>query len=96
MRLRSGLLVFAVFAGNLLMKPATTPVLRRFAFRTVLIGNGLLAGTTIFACGLFCATTPNTIIVVVLFAGGLFRSMQFTGLTSLGLADIHQSQTYRW
>jgi hypothetical protein len=25
----SGLLVLAVFAGNLLMKPATTPVLRR-------------------------------------------------------------------
>jgi MFS family permease len=88
----SGLLVLAVFAGNLLMKPATTPVLRRFGFRTVLIGNGLLAATTILACGLFSASTPKDIIVVVLFAGGLFRSMQFTGLTSLGFADIHQSQ----
>src|SRR6266436_10091253 len=32
----------AVFAGNLLMKPATTPVPRRFGFRSVLIANGLL------------------------------------------------------
>ena len=87
----SGLLVLAVFAGNLLMKPATTPVLRRFGFRTVLIGNGLLVAATIFACALFSASTPTAIIVVVLFAGGLFRSMQFTGLTSLGFADIQQS-----
>ena len=87
----SGLLVLAVFAGNLLMKPATTPVLRRFGFRTVLIGNGLLVAATIFACALFSASTPTAIIVIVLFAGGLFRSMQFTGLTSLGFADIQQS-----
>jgi EmrB/QacA subfamily drug resistance transporter len=88
----SGLLVLAVFAGNLLMKPATTPVLRRFGFRTVLIANGLLAAATIFACSLFSLSTPKSIIVVILFAGGLFRSMQFTALTSLGFADIHQSQ----
>ena len=87
----SGLLVLAVFAGNLLMKPATTPVLRRLGFRTVLIGNGLLVSATIFACALFSASTPTAIIVVALFAGGLFRSMQFTGLTSLGFADIQQS-----
>src|SRR5271170_7578821 len=44
------------------------------------------------ACSLFSASTPKAIIVAVLFAGGLFRSMQFTGLASLGFADIHQSQ----
>jgi MFS family permease len=88
----SGLLVLAVFAGNLLMKPATTPVLRRFGFRTVLIANGLLAAVTIFACALFTSSTPKAIIVAVLFAGGLFRSMQFTSLNTVGFADIHKSQ----
>ena len=88
----SGLLILAVFAGNLLMKPATTRVLQRFGFRRVLIVNGLLVAASIFACSLFSASTPKAIIVVVLFAGGLFRSMQFTGLASLGFADIHQSQ----
>ena len=88
----SGLLILAVFAGNLLMKPATTGVLQRFGFRKVLIVNGLLVAASIFACSLFSASTPKAIIVAVLFAGGLFRSMQFTGLASLGFADIHQSQ----
>src|SRR5580700_7838049 len=81
----SGLLVLAVFAGNLLMKPATTPVLRRFGFRTVLIANGLLVAVTIFACALFSSSTPKAIIVAVLFAGGLFRSMQFTSLMTIGM-----------
>jgi MFS family permease len=88
----SGLLVLAVFAGNLLMKPATTPVLRRFGFRTVLIANGLLAAITIFGCALFTSSTPKAIIVAVLFVGGLFRSMQFTSLNTVGFADIHESQ----
>src|SRR5207248_3699263 len=39
---RAGLLVLAMFAGNLLMKSVTTPVLRRFGFRTSLIVNGLI------------------------------------------------------
>lgn len=90
--LDSGLLVLAVFAGNLMMKPATTGVLQRFGFRRVLIGNGLLVAATIFLCSLFSSSTPKAMIVAVLFAGGLFRSMQFTALASLGFADIQQSE----
>jgi EmrB/QacA subfamily drug resistance transporter len=90
--LDSGLLVLAVFAGNLMMKPATTGVLQHFGFRRVLTGNGLLVAATIFACCLFSVSTPKAIIIAVLFAGGLCRSMQFTALTSLGFADIRQSE----
>ena len=39
---RSGLLMLALFAGNLGMKTVTSPVLRRFGFRSVLIANGIL------------------------------------------------------
>jgi Na+/melibiose symporter-like transporter len=39
----AGSLVLAVFAGNLAMKPATTPLIRRFGFKKLLIGNGLSA-----------------------------------------------------
>ncbi len=38
----SGLLTLAVFAGNLSMKLVTTPVMRRFGFRPVLIVNGII------------------------------------------------------
>ena len=46
----SGLLMMALFAGNLGMKTFTTPILRRFGFRSVLITNGTLAALSIAAC----------------------------------------------
>jgi EmrB/QacA subfamily drug resistance transporter len=84
----SGLLVLAVFAGNLLIKPFTTPILRRFSFRGVLIVNGLLNATAIFACAFLTPSTPVAIIVSLLFISGLTRSMQFTALGTLAFADI--------
>jgi EmrB/QacA subfamily drug resistance transporter len=89
---QSGLLVLAVFAGNLGMKTVTTPVIRHFGFRRVLIGNGLLTALSLFACAFLSPTTPTPVIVAVLFFGGLCRSMQFTSLNTLGFADIPSSQ----
>jgi MFS family permease len=86
----SGLLVLAVFAGNLAMKPGTTWVLRRFGFRATLVANGLITAAGILACALLSPGTPVPIIVAVLFIGGLSRSMQFTALNTLGFADIPQ------
>jgi EmrB/QacA subfamily drug resistance transporter len=88
---QSGLLVLAVFAGNLGMKTVTTPVLRHFGFRTVLIVNGIITGFSILACGLLTPQTPRTIILAVLFISGLCRSMQFTSLTTLAFSDIPSS-----
>jgi MFS family permease len=49
--LQAGGFIMSYFLGNLTMKPATTPILRRFGFRNVLIANGMLAGAAIMACG---------------------------------------------
>src|SRR3984957_5335634 len=57
--LDSGLLLLAVFAGNLGMKPATSMVLGRFGFRRTLIWNGVLAMATILACGFLTVATPT-------------------------------------
>ncbi|STV04080.1 putative MFS-family transport protein [Klebsiella pneumoniae] len=38
----SGLLVLAVFVGNLTIKPATTPLIRWLGFRRLLLINGAL------------------------------------------------------
>ena len=88
----AGMLVLAVFAGNLLMKPLTTPVLRRFGFRPVLIGNGLLNAVLLAALALLTPVTPVWVIATLLFAGGMTRSMQFTALNTLAFADIPQPQ----
>jgi hypothetical protein len=88
----SGLLVLAVFAGNLLIKPFTTPILRRFSFRAVLVVNGLLNVAAIFACAFLTPATPVVIIVGLLFISGMTRSMQFTALGTLAFAEISENQ----
>ncbi|BBU27419.1 MFS transporter [Burkholderia sp. THE68] len=88
----SGLLTLAVFAGNLSMKLVTTPVMRRFGFRSVLIVNGVLAALSLAAMSLLTPTTPKLLIVVVLFLSGLSRSLQFTALNTLSFADVPKTQ----
>ncbi|NKJ04578.1 MULTISPECIES: DHA2 family efflux MFS transporter permease subunit [Rhizobium] len=84
----AGMLTLAVFAGNLAMKPGTTPILRRFGFKPVLIVNGILNAAFIAACALFSPDTPVWLVVPVLFIGGMCRSMHFTALNTIAFADI--------
>jgi EmrB/QacA subfamily drug resistance transporter len=88
----AGLYVLAYFAGNLMMKTVTTPALRRFGFRTVLVVNGALAGLSMLACGFLTPETSAAVVVAVLLAAGLTRSMQFTALATLTFADIEAHQ----
>jgi fucose permease len=88
----SGLLTLSVFAGNLSMKLVTTPVMRRFGFRPVLIVNGILAAVSLAVMSLISPTTPTWIVVAVLFASGLSRSLQFTALNTLSFADVPKAQ----
>ncbi len=88
----SGKLVLWVFAGNLTMKTMTTAMLRRFGFRRTLLVNGLLATASIGSIALLAPDTPYPLVAALLFAGGLFRSMQFTALNTLGFADVPQEQ----
>jgi EmrB/QacA subfamily drug resistance transporter len=89
---RSGLLVLAMFAGNLFMKAATTPVLRRFGFRRILVVNGLITAALIASFTTLGPNTPTALVIVLLFAHGLSRSMQFTGISTLAFVDVSQSQ----
>ena len=84
----SGMLVLATFLGNIGMKPFTTWVMRRWGFRTTGVATGLLASATMALCALLTPSTPLALTVLVLFGGGLTRSMQFTVLNTLGFADI--------
>ncbi|WP_150769119.1 DHA2 family efflux MFS transporter permease subunit [Pseudomonas fluorescens] len=88
----AGLLVLAVFAGNLAMKPFTTAVMQRWGFRPVLMVNGLLGVLAIAACALLDERMSWAMIAFILFVGGLSRSMQFTLFNTLGFADIPKAQ----
>jgi EmrB/QacA subfamily drug resistance transporter len=88
----AGLLIVAVFAGNLTMKPFTTAVLRRFGFRATLLGNGLLNASALAACALLGPDTPLALTIPLLFIAGMVRSMQFTALNTVAFADVPQPQ----
>ena len=89
---RSGLLVLALFLGNMAIKPLTTAILRRFGFRTTMLVNGLLLAGSILACGFLSASTPVIVTVTILFFGGVFRSMGLTAINTIAFADIPEAR----
>ena len=84
----SGLLTMPTAAGAIGMKFLSSALLRRYGFRSVLIWNTVLVGTTICGFSLITPGTPLAVIVLLAFAQGVFNSLQFTCLNSMGYADI--------
>ncbi|HYL57375.1 MAG TPA: DHA2 family efflux MFS transporter permease subunit, partial [Candidatus Acidoferrales bacterium] len=88
----SGMLTFTSAAGALFMKMSAPPIIRRFGFRTTLIGNGVLSSLILMSYALFRPSTPHAVIVLTLLTGGFFRSLQFTALGTLAYADLAPTQ----
>jgi EmrB/QacA subfamily drug resistance transporter len=84
----SGLITFSSSAGALMMKPTAAPIIRRWGFRRVLVGNGIISGGILMLYALFRPSTPYALIILTLFIGGFFRSLQFTSLSTLTYADV--------
>lgn len=87
----AGLMTMAVFAGNVLIKPATSPLIRRFGFRTVLLLSNLGGALVLGACALLGPGTPLAAIAAVLFASGVLRSIGFSAYNTLQFADVPQA-----
>lgn len=84
----SGLLTVAAAIGSFIMKVAAIPILRRWGFRTVLVGNGILSAGGVLICAFFTKGSPFALIFVGLLIGGFFRSLQYTALNSIAFADV--------
>ena len=85
---QSGLITFTGAAGALIMKPTAPPIIRRFGFRNVLVGNGILSAFIMMSYALFKPSTSHSVIIATLLIGGFFRSLQFTALGTLAFADV--------
>ena len=85
---QAGTITCATAVGGLFMKTVAMPVLRRFGFRRVLMGNAVLAGIAIAACGVFQPGMPHWAIWLMVLLGGFFPALQFTCLNALAYADI--------
>jgi EmrB/QacA subfamily drug resistance transporter len=89
---KSGLLIMFVFVGNIAIKPTTTPLLRRFGFRPVLIAATAGAAATMVAAGFFTASTPLVVIALVALLSGMGRSVALTGYSTIGFSDVPPEQ----
>jgi EmrB/QacA subfamily drug resistance transporter len=88
----SGLLVLAVFVGNLSIKPVTTPLIRTLGFKRLLLINGALNVLALLACAFLTPDTSVWLIMLILYLGGVFRSIQFTAVSTLAFADVPSAQ----
>jgi EmrB/QacA subfamily drug resistance transporter len=85
---QSGALTFVSGLGAMVMKFLAQPLLRRFGFRKVLGINAVIAAIFVLAPAFFSPTTPWQLMMLVLFVGGLSRSLQFTSVNAIAYADV--------
>jgi EmrB/QacA subfamily drug resistance transporter len=89
---RAGALVMALFAGNLAIKPATTPILRHRSFRTVIVWSVVIVSTTMLLFATIGPGTPLPVLVVLLVISGAARSVGFTAYNTIMYADLDELQ----
>ncbi|HUL88331.1 MAG TPA: MFS transporter [Pseudolabrys sp.] len=92
---QSGMITFATAFGAMGMKWATATILRRFGFRTILVINSGISSAFLAVCAGFTTTTPVALMVILLFVGGFFRSLQFTSINTIAYADVEPKRIGR-
>jgi MFS family permease len=89
---KSGAVVMFVFVGNIAIKAATTPLLRRFGFRPVLLTATVVAAATMVCAGLLTAATPLALIAAVALLNGVARSTGLTCLSTIAFSETPPAQ----
>ena len=89
---QSGMVTFAGAGGALVMKFAAAPILRALGFRTTIVLAILASAAIIAASALFTQGTPWLVLVSVLLAGGLARSLFFTSASALTFSGLKPEQ----
>jgi EmrB/QacA subfamily drug resistance transporter len=84
----AGVVVIALFAGNVGIKPATTPLMRRFGIRTVMLFSVAASAACLIGMAFLQSTTPLPIVVGLLVLSGIFRSIGFTTYNTAAFADV--------
>jgi hypothetical protein len=89
---QAGLVVTALFAGNVAIKPVTTPLMRRLGLRPVLLLALPASAACLVAMAYLRPTTPLALILGVLMLSGVFRSIAFSAYNSLTFADVDSAR----
>lgn len=85
---RAGAMLVFVFAGNLGVKPLTTPLMRRVRLLRIVAVATLVLAATFVAAALLSPTTPDPVVAAVFVVSGAARSVGFTAYNTLQFADV--------
>jgi len=86
--LQAGMMMLPVAIAGMSMKRFTTPLITRFGYRQVLVGNTLLVGLTMASFGLADPSQPLWARVLQLAVFGAVNSLQFTAMNTVTLKDL--------
>ncbi len=89
--LESGVLVAAIFIGNVGIKPLTTPLLHRLGFKAVLLTSTIAGSGFLIAFAFVDRSTPTWLLAATLLLSGVFRSIGFTAYATIQFADMPSS-----
>ena len=87
----------SLFRASISAVPFLLPLLFQVGFgmdpfHRLLLINGALNVCSLLACALLTPQTPVWAIMLILYLGGVFRSIQFTGVSTLAFADVPAAQ----
>lgn len=89
---QSGAITFISAIGALVSKFLTERLFASFGFPRLLGFTAIFGGGLIAAQGLFTVDTPVPLMMAVLLAGGVLRSIFFTGTNAIAYADVDDDQ----
>ncbi|WP_433961197.1 MFS transporter [Devosia marina] len=89
---QSGAITFVSAIGAIMSKFIAERIFARFGFPRVLGFAAVFGGLLIAAQGLFTTETPVAVMMIILVAGGVLRSIFFTGTNAIGYADISDEE----
>jgi EmrB/QacA subfamily drug resistance transporter len=89
---QAGLVLIALFVGNIAIKPATTPLMRRFGIKRVLLSGVTASAACLLGIALLQPSTTLPVMLGLLLLSGIFRSVGFTAYNSVAFADVESAR----
>jgi EmrB/QacA subfamily drug resistance transporter len=89
---QSGAVVTAIFIGNIGIKPAANWAIRRWGFRSVLMGATIGGVVGLIGIVFIGSNSQIWLIVLILAVSGAARSVGFTSYVGIQFADVPQDK----
>ncbi len=88
----AGLIMVALFVGNVGIKPLTTPLMRWFGIKVVMLGAIVASAGCLLALARVQPGTAIPVLVVLLACSGMFRSIGFTTYNTVAFVDVRPAR----